>query len=180
MAKPDRKTEFADLLRRHQSQLFGYIHCLVRDLNDADDLFQQTTVILWKKFAEFDRRRSFVAWACGVARLEVANFLRSRSRHRLYFTDELNLLLIEAQDEMPADEMEERREALAHCIERLRDRDRKLLQDCYGREAGVNAVAERQGRSSQSVHNSLRRIRRALFECIRRALAQETHPELSG
>ena len=64
-ADSERKAEFADYLRQHQSQLFGYIHSLVRDLNDADDLFQQTTVILWNKFAEFDRRRSFVAWACG-------------------------------------------------------------------------------------------------------------------
>jgi len=37
----------------------------------------------------------------------------------------------------------------------------------------VAAVAEKQGRSPQSVHNSLRRIRRALFECIRRTLAHE-------
>jgi hypothetical protein len=37
----------------------------------------------------------------------------------------------------------------------------------------VNAVALRQGRSPQSVHNSLRRIRRALFECVRRALAAQ-------
>src|SRR5436309_11942438 len=92
MSESQRKAEFADYLNRHQSQLFGYIHSLVRDLNDADDLFQQTTVILWNKFAEFDRHRSFVAWACGVARLEVASFLRARSRQRLYFTDELDLL----------------------------------------------------------------------------------------
>src|ERR687886_687901 len=91
-----RKAEFAEYLRRDQSRLYGYIHSLVRDLNDADDLFQQTALILWKKFGEFDRRLSFFAWACGVARLEVANFLRGRSRQRLYFSDDLNLLLAEA------------------------------------------------------------------------------------
>ena len=42
------------LLRREQTRLHGYLHSLVRDLNDADDLFQQTTMILWKKFGEFD------------------------------------------------------------------------------------------------------------------------------
>src|ERR1700689_3778613 len=84
---------FADYLRQHQSQLFGYIHSLVRDLNDAEDLFQQTTMILWNKFDEFDRARRFIAWGCGVARLEVANFLRARGRQHLYFSDELNLLL---------------------------------------------------------------------------------------
>src|ERR1700722_13773320 len=107
------KAEFADYLRQDQSQLFGYIHSLVRDLNDADDVFQQTAVVLWNKFAEFDRQRSFVAWAWGVARFEVANFLRSRNRQRLYFTDALNLLLIEAQVDLTPPEMDDRRAALS-------------------------------------------------------------------
>jgi RNA polymerase sigma-70 factor (ECF subfamily) len=168
--------EFGAYLRQHQARLYGYIHSLLRDLNDADDLFQQTTLILWKKFAEYDPRRSFFSWACGIARLEVANFLRSRGRQRLYFSDDLNLLLIEAQAEVPDDELEARREALTRCVEKLRQRDRELLTECYGAEAGVPDVAGRRGRSPQSVYNSLRRIRRALFECIGRTLAQQTRP----
>jgi RNA polymerase sigma-70 factor (ECF subfamily) len=46
----DPKTEFAELLRRHQTQLFGFIYSLLRDLDDADDLFQQTSLVLWDKF----------------------------------------------------------------------------------------------------------------------------------
>jgi RNA polymerase sigma-70 factor (ECF subfamily) len=168
--------EFAERLRRDQTRLYGYIHSLVRDLNDADDLFQQTTLILWRKFGEFDRRRDFFAWACGVARLEVANFLRGRSRQRLYFSDDLNLMLAEAQAEVTDGELEARRDALARCAEKLRQRDRELLDECYGEPAGVSRAADRRGRSPQSVYNSLRRIRRALFECIARAMAQESRP----
>ena len=168
--------EFAERLRPDQTRLYGYIHSLVRDLNDADDLFQQTTLVLWKKFGDFDRERSFFAWACGIARLEVANFLRSRGRQKLYFSDDLNLLLIEAQEEMSNNELEDRRDALASCVEKLRQPDRDLLAECYGDTTGVNEAAGRRGRSSQSVYNSLRRIRRALFECVARVLGQETQP----
>jgi RNA polymerase sigma-70 factor, ECF subfamily len=170
---------FGELLQRDQGQLFGYIHSLVRDLNDADDLFQQVAMILWRKFGEFDQERSFLAWACGVARLEVANFLRTRSRSRLYFSDELNTLLIDAQDRMARDEAECRRDALGKCMRKLRQRDRELLDQCYSETAGVNDVALQSGRAPQSVHNSLRRIRRALFECIRRTISQESHPQVS-
>jgi RNA polymerase sigma-70 factor (ECF subfamily) len=172
-----RKEEFASILQQHQSRLFGYIHSLVRDLNDADDLFQQTTIILWKKFDEFDRQRSFFSWACGVARLEIANFLRSRGRQRLYFRDDLSLLLVEAQAEMTNEELEDRRDALARCVEKLGPRDRELLTECYGEASGVHEAAHRRGRSPQSVYNSLRRIRRALFACITRTLAHESRPE---
>src|SRR5262245_61256177 len=169
--------EFAACLRQHQARLYGYIHSLLRDLNDADDLFQQTTLILWKKFAEFDRRGNFFAWACGIARLEVANFLRGRARQRLYFSDDLSLLLIEAQAELAGAEQDERRDALARCVEKLRQRDRELLMECYGDTAGIQEAADRRGRSPQSIYNSLRRIRRALFECIARTLAQQSRPE---
>ena len=174
---PAQKTCFAEHLREHQARLLGYIHSLVRDLNDADDLFQQTAVILWNKFDLYDPARSFLAWACGVARLEVSNFIRSRSRKKLYLSDDLNLLLIGAYDEMPEPEPEDRREALTECLDKLRERDRALLLEAYDDEnEGVTALADRMGRSSQSVHNSLRRIRLSLYECIRRTLAQELHP----
>ncbi len=168
--------EFAAQLQACQARLYGYIHSLVRDLNDADDILQQTTFILWKKFSQFDRQRSFFAWACGVARLEVANFLHSRSRHQLYFSDHLNLLLIEAQNEVEEAELEDRREALARCVAKLRDRDRGLLHECYGEPDSIHGAADRRSRSPQSIYNSLRRIRRSLYECINRTLAHESRP----
>jgi len=168
----DGQAEFAALLRQHQTQLFGYIYSLVRDLDDADDLFQQTSLVLWDKFERFDHAKRFINWACGVARYEVMNFLRSRSRNRLYFTDELSLALIEAQEALEDERLEERRDALSGCITKLRERDRELLEACYGRSACIQEVARRWGRSTHSIHNSLRRIRRALFECVGRSLAR--------
>jgi RNA polymerase sigma-70 factor (ECF subfamily) len=174
---PARKAVFAEHLRLAHTRLYGYVHSLVRDLNDADDLYQQTTLILWKKFAEFDPARSFFAWACGVARFEVANFLRARGRKRLYFSDDLNLMLIEAQSDLTNAELEDRRDALAQCIEKLRQRDRDLVTECYADDSGVHQAADRRGRSAHSVYNSLRRIRRVLFECIARTLSQKSTPE---
>lgn len=170
---------FATLVTEVQEQLFAYIHSLVRDFNDADDLFQQTAIVLWRKFGEFDGSRSFLAWACGIARFEVSNFLRTRGRSRLYFSDELNLLLIESQGESMHDEFETRRLALSRCVEKLRERDRSLLESYYGGDHTVVEFADRLGRSSHSVHNSLRRIRRALYECIRRHLARPPTPRVT-
>jgi RNA polymerase sigma-70 factor (ECF subfamily) len=169
----ERKAEFACVLSRHQNQLFGYIYSLVRDLDDAEDLFQQTSLVLWDKFDLFDSSKSFLAWACGVARFEVSNFLRSRSRHRLYFSDELSMMLIEAHEELEQEPLADRRNALAECIKKLRERDQRLLDACYARSARILEVARGWGRSSQSIHNSLRRIRRTLFECVSRTLAHE-------
>jgi RNA polymerase sigma-70 factor, ECF subfamily len=167
------RLDYAALLRQHQTQLFGYIYSLVRDLDDADDLFQQTSLVLWDKFDQFDCGKSFINWACGVARYEVLNFLRTRSRKRLYFSDELNLALVEAHESLEQERLEERRSALAGCMNKLRQKDRELLEACYERSASLPDVAREWRRSTHSIHNSLRRIRRVLFECVQRGLAQE-------
>jgi RNA polymerase sigma-70 factor (ECF subfamily) len=169
----DAKAEFAARLSQHQTQLFGYIYSLVRDLDDADDLFQQTSLVLWDKFDQFDASKSFVAWACGVARFEVSNFLRSRNRHRLCFSDNLAMMLIDAHDELGAEPLEERRHALTVCMKKLRPQDQQLLDACYGHSAKIPEVAHQWGRSTHSIHNSLRRIRRTLFQCVSRSLALE-------
>ena len=175
-ASLQKKVEFAYLLERQQVRLYGYMHSLVHNLHDAEDLFQQVSLILWRKFDEFDRRRDFLVWACGIARLEAANFLRSRNRRQLYFSDEVSLLLIEAQASLSDEELEDRRECLASCIDKLRQRDRDLVLNCYGEDNGVQAAAEAQGRSPQSIYNSLRRIRLALYQCIQSAMVRAAGP----
>jgi RNA polymerase sigma-70 factor (ECF subfamily) len=61
-------------------------------------------------------------------------------------------------------------------VEKLRQRDRELLDECYRDASGIHEAAHRRGRVPQSVYNSLRRIRRSLYECIARTLAQELRP----
>jgi RNA polymerase sigma-70 factor (ECF subfamily) len=166
----DRKAEFARLLVENQARLYGYIHSLVPDLTHADDLYQQTALVLWGKFDRYDRARSFFAWACGVARFEAANYVRALARQRRFFGDDLGLLLVEAHAEIADDELAARRAALSQCVEKLPPADRALLTECYLDPAGVPAAAARRNRSPHSVYNSLRRIRQALYECIRRTL----------
>src|SRR5262245_48197069 len=170
----DRRAEFAEILRRHQTQLFGYIYSLVPDLDDADDLFQQTSLVLWDKFDQYDPGRSFIAWACGVARFEVSNFLRARSRYRRsFFSDGLGAMLADTHAAFDWDELEGRRDALTRCLKKLRERDLELVEACYGGTARIPEVAQAWGRSSQSIQNSLRRIRHALFDCVNRSMARE-------
>src|SRR5690242_1077981 len=51
---PQRSADFLDLLQRHRSQLFSYILSLVNNLSDSEDLFQQTSLVLWQNFSKFE------------------------------------------------------------------------------------------------------------------------------
>lgn len=166
--------EFIQLLEQYQNQLFGYIFCMVRNLPDAEDMFQQTAMTLWSKIDEFTPGTSFIAWAKAVARNKSLTFLRTQRRERAKFSDEV-LDQLSERDLWDYETAEERLTALARCRQKLSQVDQMLLAKCYGTASTIREAAEQLNRPVDSVYSSLSRIRRALHECIRRSLAKEGH-----
>lgn len=162
-----------ELLQLHQQRILGYIYALLHNLADAEDVYQQTSLILWRKFDAFDPESDFYRWACKVAHFEVLNFLRAKKCSHVHFSE--SFLEELAAIELPSDDtaLRQRHEALTNCIERLPERDRRLIDLCYGGEQTFKQVAEQLGRSVQGVYNSLGRVRGILFDCIHRILAAE-------
>ena len=68
----DRHAQFLRLYTRHQHRILAYIYTLVPNRADAEDLLQDTAVLLWEKFAQFELGTDFIAWACRVAFLKIA------------------------------------------------------------------------------------------------------------
>ena len=134
------------------------------------DIFQQTNLVLWQKFDSFDG----INFAGGLA--ELRSFRAESSTRKapaaLLFSDEVLTQLTQTASD--ADDVSDlRRKAIEHCLEKLSDDDRKLIERCYTIGRTIKSVAEQLKRSSRSVSNSLRRIRRALSECINRQMAPE-------
>lgn len=46
MSEQDRHNLFVELITRHQSELYGYIFAVVRNREDADDLYQSVGMTL--------------------------------------------------------------------------------------------------------------------------------------
>ncbi len=170
MDQADRQEQFIELISAHRSRLFGYLLALVQNMADAEDLFQNTCLVLWKKFDTFAPGNLFVPWALRTAQLEAMNFLRTARRSRMRFGDALVQEL--AATELPQwDGASERQEALAGCLKKLPSRDRELVDLCYGRATTIKEAAAQLNRSTDGVYKSLNRIRLGLLHCIQRALA---------
>jgi len=168
-----RSEEFTRLLAQCERQLFAYILAMVWSAQDAEDLYQQTAMVLWEKFDEFERGTNFASWAFSVARLLVLNFQRSQQRRKTFLTAELASTLADRQAAMPAGELDFFADALGECMNQLSDVDRRLIHLCYGGERTIKQIAEELGRPAQSTYNSLCRIRRRLFDCVQRAVSRE-------
>ena len=167
----DDHSSFTRLLSESRAEIFRYIFSLVPQANDAEDLFQRTSVVLWKKFADYDHDRSFTSWACGVARYEVQNFRRLAKANRLVFSSAVLHALAAQLDEADPCHFGERMTTLRGCLERLPRRDRMLLQRVFWDSQGYEEVSREQGLALQTIYNRMHLVRRRLLDCIARKTA---------
>ena len=163
---------FVQLFARVRENLFAYIFTLLPHWSDAEDVFQQTSLVLWRKFGEFQPETNFLAWACRVAFFEVRNFQRVAGRDRLRFSDDVLAQLAEQRVISP-ETTNRRREFLLDCIAKLRDDQRTLLLRTYADEKTIRQLADELDRAPQTLYNRLNQIRRTLFECVEAAMQRQ-------
>ena len=169
MAK-DLQTEFLELHLAHQRAVFGYLLAAVRDFNRAEDLLQQVTLVLWRKFGDYRKSAPYLPWALGVARNELLHHFRARKESAvpLEVLDEVTGVLAEEQPRL-SDEAR----VLAECVKKLPEPDRLLVRSRYEEGTPLSALAGRLRQSLAAVNMRLVRIRKALLECAERSLPGE-------
>jgi RNA polymerase sigma-70 factor, ECF subfamily len=164
-----RYEEFARLVKIHTNQVLAYIDSLLFNRSDAEDLFQETCLVLWQKFDEFDPGTNFLAWALRVADRKVMNFQTTQSR-RVAFTVDLRNALMAEIARRSSEDNEAALAALSGCADKLSQDDQRMLKLCYVEGVPIHQLADAMGRSPKGIQKSLYRIRHWLLECIRREL----------
>jgi len=159
------------LMTRHQRRIFAYIYTLVPDRHDAEDLLQETSVVICEKFDDFTPETDFVAWACQIAWWRIRYSRQKFARSKVIFDDEVLASVAHTASAM-REELDERHEALAACLQKLPPRDRELVMTRYEPGCGVAEAAERSGRSMDAAYKALNRLRKLLHDCVTHELAQ--------
>jgi RNA polymerase sigma-70 factor (ECF subfamily) len=167
---------FLFLFTKCQGRLQAFIRTLVHDPAQADDVFQSTSLVLWRSFATFRRDTDFLPWAIGTARHQVLVHWRTRRRDRHVFSEALLADLADTAENV-IDTAEARMAALEACIAALPDRQRELIQMFYGANQAAETIAKRWDRTVHAVYKALKVMRKALFDCVTRKLSIR---EMSG
>jgi RNA polymerase sigma-70 factor (ECF subfamily) len=158
------------LLSKHQDDLFRYIFALLPHEEDARDVLQETSVALYRKFAEYDPSKPFLAWAYCFAYLEV---LKQRERNqrgtRLFKRELVERLSREREPHEPV--LYARLLALDQCLKELSPGDQELIRQRYQEKAGAEELMRQFETSRRTLFRKLDHIRRLLFDCISRRVA---------
>lgn len=170
-----RAGEFTALLPTCQRSIFLCAMSVLGNVADAEEAVQESQLLMWKKFRQFQPGTNFVGWACQIARYQALKLRAERGRKPLLFGNEFLTMLAISSDEESLSRLERRRTAITECIEKLRAADKELIIRRYGHGVSTRDVAEALHRSVQGTRRSLQRIRAALAECVRRRLMREEH-----
>jgi RNA polymerase sigma-70 factor (ECF subfamily) len=165
--------QFVERFVRSQDRIYAFVATLVPNRADAEEVFQQTSLVLWKKWQQFDPSRDFVRWACGIAHHEVCAFLRKHAdKGRVYLSEDVLAEVVQVRLDSH-DVLEARRQTLRRCLDQLKQENRELLERCYAGKDSIKTIAADLGQRPNALYMTLKRLRRALFNCINRTLAAE-------
>jgi len=168
-----RRDAFARLFAKHDRWLYSYLVTLLGSTAQAEEVFQEVCVILWREYETFQLGTDFVKWVAVVAHNQVRKFRRQQKQVGFQLVDiTFDLLASEAVERV--DLFDYRRDALRRCLTKLSNADRSLVQECYqDHKVNFKATAHKLGRPENTVYKAMNRIRRVLFECINRTLVSE-------
>lgn len=171
--KPASQQEFLTVFLANEREIFRYVAALVPTVGDAQEIVQQTAVVLWEKFDQYDRSRPFAPWACRFA-LNVARQWMARRKQWKTMLDSGLAQELALRRKQLQPEFNERVSHLNQCLSKLPEDQRELVEGYYFRQVDVETLARQAQRTAEAIYKSLQRIRRQLRECIERSVRKET------
>ncbi|MEZ6183628.1 MAG: sigma-70 family RNA polymerase sigma factor [Planctomycetota bacterium] len=148
----------AELVRRHQQPLVGYLNGIVHDVERARDLCQEAFLRVYRHAEGYRPSSRFTTWLYHIARNLARDELRARRRRPPLAFPEHGLDATPAQ-ERPVSGALEQRELVLAALDALSPRDRQLvvLRDLEG--LSYEEIAERVGSRLGTVKSGLNRAR---------------------
>jgi len=162
---------FEILVRENADCLTAFLRASVYDQAAAEDLFQETMLIAWRKIADYDRSRPFGAWLRGIAkRLVLAHYRKAAKEVLLSRETVLDYLdqRMTQVDRQPGDTLDERIAALRDCIERLAPLFREPIELHYRQRRTTDSIATQLATTKDAIQKRLQRARIQLAECLER------------
>ena len=163
-------SHFMKLYTKAVPALRAYLRQLLPGWEDVDEVLQETSLVLWKKFEKFEQGTDFKAWAFVIARLEVLNYRRKKARDRHVFSEDLlNILADEVEKKSTV--LQQERKALKLCLNKLNPSQKEMTLSAYSGDKSIKEVAEKMDRSATALYKALNRVRTNLLKCIKSEVA---------
>ena len=170
--RADESDDLVALMTQFQGRLYCYILTLLADPNVANDVLQETNVVLWKESRQFVPGTNFKAWSFRIAHFQCMAYRQKQLRDKVMFNDDVVAAMATESKDLD-DFYEDRARALERCLEQIQPRSREALRLRYAEELAVNELANKMDRTPNAISQLLFRARQWLIECVKREIPAE-------
>lgn len=164
--------QFLSLFLRSEREIFRYVAALVPNVADAEDIVQQTAIVLWEKFYAYDPTQPFTPWACRFALNKARQWIERRQRWQALLEGGLADELAQRREELRP-ELESRLKHLERCLGKLPKTQRALVEAYYYHRAKIEQISNESGRTVAATYKALQRVRESLLACVDSAAKAE-------
>ncbi|HOK96221.1 MAG TPA: sigma-70 family RNA polymerase sigma factor [Anaerohalosphaeraceae bacterium] len=161
--------EFLQLLLINQMRIYAFILSLVRNYEDADDLMQETANTMWQKYPDCKPIKDFVSWGIQIAYYKILDFRKHQKNNSHILLDNELFEKIVPIVQQAHTKVDSRIEKLKKCLQRLSEREYKLIELRYYQNFKPQQIASVLGLSILNTYKSLSRVHGRLLECMRQA-----------
>jgi len=135
------RNAFAELYRRLQRPLYGYLMKLVREREMVEDVLNETMLEVWRQAARYEGRASVNTWVFSIAHHRAVSRLRKKRESAL---DEEAAAAIEDEAPTPDENAvtSDMNRLIAALMEQLSFEHREILHLAYYQEFSVQEIAD--------------------------------------
>ena len=164
---------FVQRFAQFEPDIRRFVRSLLPTWTDTDEVVQQTALVIWRKFDQYDPETHFMKWACVIARFEALAYRRKMARDRHVFREDVMELMADEGIEETIDARQPMREALQSCLQSLPEKQRRFLMLAYTPGVKTKQLAEEAGSTAPAFYMRLKRLRRKLMECVESKTEQQ-------
>lgn len=166
---------FMSLFEADKNRLYAYIYAYVLDYTAADDIFQETSMTLWREFEKFELGSNFSKWANGIAFNRVLSFRQNHKKYKLGINDDIiqELADVVAVAEIDITSKPSKWLHLQHCSEQLSAPLKNVYHAFYVEELKAKDIAKKTGRSIYAIRKVIHKLRKILFDCVEQKITED-------
>jgi RNA polymerase sigma-70 factor (ECF subfamily) len=155
---------FVSLFEADRNRLYSYIFAFMSNTAATDDIFQETSMVLWREFQKFQLGTNFSKWANGIAFNRIREYRRKNKKYTVGFSEEMLESLAEVAEKNS--EEESKWQKLQDCRSSLPEHTQSLYEDFYVKNFKAQHIADKTGRSIFAIRKSIHKLRKKLFDCV--------------
>ena len=159
---------FSEILAKNKDKLYR-ICTLYSDQEEANDLFQEVLLNIWKSLPSFENKSSVNTWVFRIAVNVCLRFKYSIDRKKKMFVKLNGISLLNVSDSTSNYSQDPSYTELYNCIKSLEDLDKSIVL-LYLEELPYKEIASVTGLSENHVAVKIKRIKEKLFNCLSKTL----------